>query len=319
MRRKGRLMEKEGLNLKGKIDWRRLAARLEKEFPGRPVLGVPLADHTSWKVGGPAALMYCPLSAEDCAGVFALCHKEGIPLLILGSGTNLLVADEGVDALVLNMNGLREISWQHRQVKASAGASLAQVAAMAGQRDLRGLEFAIGIPGSVGGAVLMNAGAYGCQMSDVVKAVEIMEHSGRRLRLSSGELEYRYRKSRLQDESWLVLEAELELTAGDGEEIRETMKRYLESRRAKQPLELPNGGSVFKNPAGQGAGRFIDRAGLKGLTIGRAQVSPKHANFIVNLGGARASDIRELIGRVRATVAELYGVELEREVIYWGF
>lgn len=307
------------LDQTGKIDWRETERQLAKRFAGPLALNAPMADYTSWRVGGPAALMFWPKDPADCAGAISYCLEKGIPALPLGSGTNLLVADAGVDALVVNMSGLKELSWDGPRVRAGAGVPLARLAAQAGQRDLGGLEFAIGIPGSVGGAVLMNAGAYGCQMADVVVSAEVLGPDGRLAILDAGELGYRYRESRLREGGWLVLAAEMELKPGDGEAIRAAMKDYLESRREKQPLELPNGGSVFKNPTGGGAGRFIDQAGLKGLTIGGAQVSPKHANFIVNMGNARAADIRALIEKVQATVLERYGVALEREVIYWGF
>ena len=312
-------MAKTFQNPEGKLDWQALGASLAAEFSGRLMYGVPLADYTSWKVGGPAALMAWPETAKDCSVLLEACRRDRIPYRILGCGTNLLVADTGVEALVINMTGQKGVFWQGARVRAEAGASLSNLAAQAGQRELSGLEFGIGIPGSVGGGVLMNAGAYGFQMSDVVRRVEVLTSRGEKKELEAAELGYCYRKSLLQEKGWLVLAAELELTPGDGRKIRSLMRDYLESRRQKQPLELPNGGSVFKNPTGEGAGRFIDQAGLKGLRIGAAQVSPKHANFIVNLGGARAEEIRELIQQVQATVAERFGVELEREVIYWGF
>jgi UDP-N-acetylmuramate dehydrogenase len=300
------------------MEWQSFVNWLQSKDLGRVSQQEPLSDYTSWRIGGPARVMFWPKSVEACIEVLQRCHEQELPRLFLGNGTNLLVADEGVDALVINTRSLNNICWQGQRVLAEAGASLASLASQAGRRGLKGLEFAIGIPGSLGGAVLMNAGAYGGEMSDLVEWVMVVDDKGQSHRLAKEDIGYTYRHSILQEKDWFIGEISLAFQPGDQAAIEQLMNQYLQSRREKQPLELPNGGSVFKNPSGQGAGRHIEAAGLKGLRVGDAQVSTKHANFIVNLGQATASDVAALIKIVQERVKLACGIQLEKEVIYWG-
>lgn len=300
------------------MQWNDLIAWIEKENLGAARANEPMADHTSWRIGGPAKVMVWPKDTENCSRLLGYCNTMGIPVAVLGYGTNLLVADEGINALVINTREMNWIRWQDHQVRAGAGASLAVLAGQAARRGLQGLAFAIGIPGSVGGAVLMNAGAYHGMISDVVSQVVVLDLSGGQQVLTKEEIHYGYRVSDLKKNHWFVAEALLTLQPGDREALEKEMNDWLKARKEKQPLELPNGGSVFKNPSGQGAGRYIDAAGLKGLRIGDAQVSLKHANFIVNLGQATAKDTYALIRTVQQRIHQEYGIHLEPEVVFWG-
>ncbi len=298
-------------------EWRQIEDWIEKQQIGRWQAEASMAEFTSWRIGGPARLMVWPETEEKCAALLQYCSEQGAALRFLGSGTNLLVADEGVEAVVVHTGTLRRMEWSDKEVLAGAGLPLAQLSRAAADRSLKGLEFAIGIPGSLGGALVMNAGAYDGQMSDLVLEVRVMDKTGQTRVLTEQELGYSYRESRLKHTDLLILSGRLQLKAGNQEESLALMKEYLEARRQKQPLELPNGGSVFRNPSGGGAGRYIEQAGLKGLQIGKAQISPKHANFIVNLGGAKAAEVRALMDRAQKEVAEKFGVILESEVICW--
>ncbi len=300
------------------MQWNDLIAWIEEEKLGAVRANEPMADHTSWRIGGPAKVMVWPEDTAACSQLLGHCKTTGIPVAVLGYGTNLLVADEGIDALVINTREMNWILWQDHQVRAGAGASLAVLAGQAARRGLQGLAFSIGIPGSVGGAVLMNAGAYNGMISDVVSQVVVLDLNGGQQVLSKEDIHYGYRVSDLKKNHWFVAEALLTLQPGDREALEKEMNDCLKARKEKQPLELPNGGSVFKNPAGEGAGRFIDRAGLKGLRIGDAQVSLKHANFIVNLGHATAKDTYTLIRTVQQRIQQQYGISLEPEVVFWG-
>lgn len=301
------------------MHWKDLIDWIEKEQLGTVKANEPMADYTSWRIGGPAKVMVWPKDTEACSRILHYCKEAEIPTAILGCGTNLLVADTGIDALVINTREMNWIRWRGSEVRAGAGVSLAVLAGQAARKGLQGLAFAAGIPGSVGGAVLMNAGAYNGMMSDVVSKVTVLDGDGRRRELDRADIHYGYRVSDIKRYGWFVAEAVLLLQPGEREAIEKEMNEYLKSRKEKQPLELPNGGSVFKNPTGQGAGRFIDRAGLKGLRIGDAQVSLKHANFIVNLGHATAMDTYRLIRTVQQRILKEFGVDLEPEVVFWGF
>jgi len=300
------------------MEWQNLVKWIKTEELGRVSENELMSEYTSWRIGGPARVMFWPKDFSSCLQVLKLCHEKHVPRLFLGNGTNLLVADEGVEALVINTKHLNQIRWQDNLVLADAGVSLAALATQAAQRSLQGLEFAIGIPGSLGGAVMMNAGAYGSDISQIVKWVKAADSAGFEHKFSRDEIGYKYRHSCFKEKDWFIGKVCLELQPGNQALIEEKMNEYLKSRREKQPLEFPNGGSVFKNPAGQGAGRYIDQAGLKGLKVGDAQVSLKHANFIVNLGKATAKDVATLIKIVQEKVKMTYGVTLETEVVYWG-
>ena len=268
---------------------------------------------TSWQIGGPAEYVYWPQSNEDVVRVFEVAGREHIPVWLLGRGTNILAPDEGLAGLVVVTTGLREIEWGEYRIRVAAGYQLARLAAQAAERGWSGLEFARGIPGTVGGAVVMNAGAHGGEIASLVKEVEAW-HYQTGVRVWTGhELEFGYRQCRLRGQA-VVLSVELELKPGDKEKIGATMAEYLLRRRSSQPLEWPNAGSVFRNPPGEPAGKLIEKAGWKGYRVGGAQVSEKHANFIVNTGNAKASDVLALIEMIQNDVEAKFRVRLVAEV-----
>ncbi len=275
----------------------------------------PMDRHTTFRVGGPARRFVRPASAEACAALLALAESEGWPVLVMGNGSNLLVADGGADLLVIHtghLDGAERAG--ERTIRAGAGLSLARVASFAQREGLRGLEFAHGIPGSLGGAVCMNAGAYGGEMKQVLSAVTAwMPGEGVR-RLERETLALGYRRSVFSGGRGAVLAAELRLEPGDGEVIRAEMEELGRRRREKQPLEYPSAGSTFKRPEGHFAGALIEQCGLKGARAGGAQVSEKHAGFVINAGGATCSDVLALIAHIQETVFTRTGVRLEPEV-----
>ena len=277
----------------------------------------PMGRHTSFRIGGPARRMAFLASGEQLVLLLAEAERLGARPLVIGNGTNLLCPDAGLDRLVIDTSAAlnRVESAGPDTVTAEAGASLARAADFACRQGLTGLEFAHGIPGTVGGAVCMNAGAYGGEMRQVVQAVTVLFPEEGIRTLSGGDLDFGYRRSFLTDRpDAVVLRAVFRLAPGNPEEIRRQMRELMERRRASQPLDLPSAGSTFKRPEGYFAGTLIDQCGLKGLTVGGAQVSEKHAGFIVNRGGATSADVRELIRQVQARVLDATGVRLEPEV-----
>ena len=278
---------------------------------------VPMSRHTSFRIGGPARRMAFPESREQLVILLGLAEECGIRPFLLGRGTNLLVSDRGLDTLVIKtaerMTSIRRLD--DVTLEADAGVLLSRLAVYAQQAGLAGLEFAHGIPGSLGGAVCMNAGAYGGEMAQVVReATLLLPEEGIRT-LTGAEMAFGYRRSFLTDHpDAVVLRAEFCLTPGDPAAIRGRMKELLEKRRASQPLEFPSAGSTFKRPEGYYAGTLIDQCGLKGLTVGGAQVSEKHAGFVINRGGATCADVKELIRQIQERVFAQAGVRLEPEV-----
>lgn len=276
----------------------------------------PLSRHCSFRIGGPARRMAFPAAPEELTLLAELGEACGGRPLILGNGTNVLFPDEGLDRLVINTRDLCRIEREEETLlRAGAGASLARVAVFAQQNGLAGLEFAHGIPGSVGGAVCMNAGAYGGEMKDVLTGASVY-FPGEGVRwLRVEELDLGHRHSLLLDRpEAIVLDAAFRLQEGDPALIREKMDDLMQRRKASQPLEYPSAGSTFKRPVGYFAGRLIQDAGLKGLTVGGAQVSVKHAGFVINTGGATCADVLELIGLIQQAVRDTAGVDLEPEV-----
>ena len=275
----------------------------------------PLARHTSFRIGGPAARMAFPTSCEQLVLLMGFAEECGVTPLLLGNGTNLLVADEGLDTLVLQTGeGLNRISLDGETIIADAGVSLARLGVFAWQHSLTGLEFAHGIPGSLGGGVVMNAGAYGGELKDVLTEVTALFPDGVRT-LRGEELALGYRRSLFTDHpEAVVLRAKLALQSGSAEQIKARMDELAAKRRASQPLELPSAGSTFKRPEGYFAAALIDQCGLKGTRVGGAEVSQKHAGFIVNVGGAKCADVLALIQKVQDTVFTATGVTLEPEV-----
>lgn len=275
----------------------------------------PMAAHTTFRIGGAARRMARPSSAQELSTLVTLAEAEGFPYLMLGNGSNLLVADAGVDALVIHtggMDGMRRLA--DNEVYADAGVALARLAVFARNESLTGLEFAHGIPGSLGGAVCMNAGAYGGEMRDVIVSATAWLPEKGVCELSGEALQLRYRHSIFSDRNGVVLGARLRLKEGERQEISAKMENLICRRREKQPLEFPSAGSTFKRPEGHFAGALIEQCGLKGAQIGGAQVSEKHAGFIINVGGATCADVLALIEHIRATVREKTGVLLESEI-----
>ncbi len=280
----------------------------------------PMRRHTSFKVGGPAALMACPKRQEELALILKLAKAEGVRPFFLGKGSNLLVSDRGVEEFVIKIaGGLTDLALEGETIlRAGAGATLAQAAIFAADHGLTGLEFAHGIPGTLGGGVFMNAGAYDGELAQVLLSVDCLDEAGEPHRLEKDQLELGYRRSVFSDLPWLITGARLQLKPGDRETIRARMADLAQRRRSKQPLDYPSGGSTFKRPAGHFAGGLIEQCGLKGRSVGGAQVSEKHAGFVINTGNATCQDILDLIRLVRKTVLEKTGVELEPELRMLG-
>lgn len=286
----------------------------------RPLLlAEPMTKHTSFHIGGPAELMAQPQSEAELQSLLLKAAEAAVPVTLVGNGSNLLVRDKGIRGLVIKLGSmLRDIKVSGNVLTFGSGVSLAQASKKAAELGLSGMEFAVGIPGSIGGAVYMNAGAYDGEMSKVVKSVRVMDAAGEVCELSAGELDFGYRHSALQGSSKIVTSVTVELAAGDKQAIAEKMADFSNRRITKQPLELPSAGSMFKRPPGYFAGTLIDQTGLKGYTVGGAQVSTKHAGFVVNIGGATAADVLQLISDVQAKVFAAHGVHLEPEVLVLG-
>lgn len=292
-----------------------IVERLQEKLQGELRLDEPMSKHTSFRIGGPADIFVLPEGLEDIKQVVGLASQEKVPIFILGKGSNLLVRDEGIRGIVLKTNpGLRELSIEGKSIRASAGLSLPLLAVKAMQNHLAGLEFLSGIPGTVGGAVIMNAGAMGHSLSEVLTSVKIIDYTGKIKELSNSDLGFGYRTSNLQDNATIVLEATFQLESGDFEVIKGTAQGLLDKRKRSQPLSLPNAGSIFRNPPLAPAGKLIEMVGAKGLRVGNAQISELHANFIVNLGDAQARDVIALIEQVQRMVKEKFDIDLELEV-----
>ena len=283
--------------------------------PERAWFDEPMFQHTTFKVGGPADLLVQPETLEEVVSIVRTARAGNVPLLTLGNGSNVLVLDGGIEGVVMDLSGaLREVSVRGEEIVAQAGAPLKLVAKAAQQHGLTGLEFAHGIPGTVGGGALMNAGAYDGEMAQVLQWLRVLDRQGQTLCLDAPHLDMGYRHSRAMDEGWIILEAGFALAPGDPAAIQEKMDDLARRRREKQPLQYPSAGSFFKRPAGYYAGQLIQEAGMKGHTVGGAQVSTLHAGFVINLGGATAADILQLKQDVVEAVERRSGVHLEMEV-----
>lgn len=275
----------------------------------------PMRKHTTFRIGGNADIFVRPESKEQIAEILRLCRKQDVPYFILGNGSNLLVGDRGFRGVVINiMDNMNDIKVDGGVIKAQAGAMLIKVSRAARDNSLTGLEFASGIPGTIGGAIYMNAGAYGGEMKDVVTKVTAMDAEGEIYTFGTDELEFSYRHSVIQQRDLIVLDVTMKLAAGDQKIIDDRMSELAVARRTKQPLEYPSAGSTFKRPEGYFAGKLIMDAGLRGYRVGDAQVSEKHCGFVVNRGNATADDVIKLIDDVKAKVSEEYDVVLEPEV-----
>jgi len=294
----------------------KFCAWLHENMPGRYYLQEPMKNHTSFHIGGPADLLVMPKDVEELRQLLLCISLEKLPLTILGNGSNILVKDNGVRGVVIKLgNALRKVECNGNFIVADAGVSLAAVANKAASFNLTGLEFAVGIPGSLGGAVFMNAGAYDGEMKNVVKSVTVMYIKDGSSKVIKGKnLDFGYRHSAIQAMDCVITEINMKLVSGKPEAIKQKMADFTDSRVTKQPLDLPNAGSMFKRPHGYYAGTLIEEAGLKGYTVGGAQVSEKHAGFVVNIGNATASDVLQLMKDVQDRVYEYSRVHLEPEV-----
>ncbi len=278
----------------------------------------PMKRHTSFRAGGEAKWFAIPETAEELKAVLAACQKADIPWYVVGNGSNLLVSDQGFPGVIISTAKFDKLEVVGETVTAGAGVLLSKLANTAYKAGLTGLEFAAGIPGSVGGAAVMNAGAYGGEMKHVLKSVTVLTKEGEVKTLPAEELELGYRTSVIPKCGYLVLEAEFALKEGNPEEIKAVMDDLAGRRKDKQPLEYPSAGSTFKRPEGYFAGKLIEDAGLKGFSVGGAEVSEKHAGFVINKNDATASDIYNLCKEVERRVLETFGVTLEMEVKLLG-
>lgn len=279
----------------------------------------PMSRHTTFRIGGPADYFVLPHSREELAAVIDFCRKEQVPWHIIGNGSNLLVGDKGVRGVVIQLfKNFQDIDIEGETVTLQAGVINSLAAKRILDAELTGFEFAAGIPGTIGGAVVMNAGAYGGEMKDVVSGVTVLDENGAFLTLANSELEMGYRTSIIARRGYVVTEAKLSLRRGVRAEIAARMEELKERRVTKQPLEYPSAGSTFKRPEGYFAGKLIMDAGLRGFSVGGAQVSEKHCGFVINKGGATAADVTALMEAVQDTVEKKFGVRLEPEVKQLG-
>ncbi len=279
----------------------------------------PLKNHTSLRIGGPADVFCSPGNIEDLKKVVSISKKYNIPFWVIGNGTNLLILDSGIRGLVINLNkSFKKIVFSDKIVKVGAGVSLVYLSKIALKREMSGLEFACNIPGTLGGAIINNAGFKGNCMADVVQNVTFLTGENKVEKTSKSNLNFNYRECNLECKSVIILEATLLLKKGNKEEIELKIKENIQIRETKQPLHKLNAGSIFKNPPGYYAGELIEKVGAKGLSRGKAEVSLKHANFIVNNGGASAREILYLIEEIEKRVKKNFGIKLEREIEILG-
>ena len=279
----------------------------------------PMSLHTTFRIGGPADLFVTPGSIQAVADSIRICKETQTPYAVIGNGSNLLVSDTGYRGVIIQIGrNLNQVSVNGEEIRAQAGAMLSVIAKTALSESLTGFEFASGIPGTLGGAAVMNAGAYGGEMKDVLTEVTVLTREGEIRTIPAEKLEMGYRTSLAAKNGWIILEAVLKFQKGDAEAIRGWMEELKMQRVTKQPLDLPSAGSTFKRPEGYFAGKLIMDAGLRGFTVGGAQISEKHCGFVVNKGGATAEDVRNLICAVQKKVQEDAGVKLEPEVKFLG-
>ena len=279
----------------------------------------PMKKHITFRVGGPAACFLTPSTKEQIREILHICQEEKTPYFILGNGSNLLVSDQGFDGVVLRVyKNMNQVTVEGEHLRVQAGALLSATARKALEAGLTGMEFAAGIPGTMGGAAVMNAGAYGGEMKDILESVTVLTPEGEQKELKNEELQLGYRTSVVKEKGYIVLEAVLSLKKGDPEAIKSRMDELKEQRVTKQPLEYPSAGSTFKRPEGYFAGKLIQDAGLRGYQVGGAQVSEKHCGFVINKENATAKDVVDLIHDVQRIVYEKFQVQLETEVKFLG-
>jgi UDP-N-acetylmuramate dehydrogenase len=294
-------------------------SRIKSEIKGQVRFDEPMSLHTSFHIGGPADVLVVPANREDLRKVLCIAQEEKLPLTVIGNGSNLLVRDKGIRGIVLKLgNALKNWEQDGNIFIFDSGVSLAQCCRIIGDAGYTGMEFAVGIPGSLGGAVYMNAGAYDGEMKDAVVSVEVMTRSGEIKTLGREELQFAYRHSALQASDVIVLEVKLHVRAGDKAAIQAKMDDFSQRRVSKQPLDMPSAGSTFKRPEGRFVGQMVEESGLKGFRIGGAEVSVKHAGFIVNADHATAKDVLQLIEHIEKIILENYNVSLVPEVLVLG-
>ena len=292
---------------------------LKERIRGELILNAPMKKYTTWKIGGPADCLLLPKDAADIAEALRFAKEESIPCRVIGNGSNLLVLDGGIEGMVIRIGeNMSSYTIDGTLLTAQSGCILARMARETAKQGFAGIEWAAGIPASMGGAAYMNAGAYGHCFYETLEAVEAVESNGEIRRISAEELSSGYRHTSLMESGAVVTKVMVRLRHGDKEALMASVEETLRSRREKQPLDLPSAGSVFKNPEGSHAGYLVELSGLRGKRIGNAQVSEKHGNFIVNLGDCTAKDVLALIEEVRAEVKKQQGYDLETEVLMIG-
>lgn len=273
-----------------------------------------MKQNTSFKVGGTADVLLCPKEYSQLQETVRICNENNIPFIVLGNGSNILVRDGGIREVVIKLTNINFLEISQNKIKAGSGVSLKEVSDFALENSLTGFEFACGIPGSVGGAVFMNAGAYNGEIKNVITQAEVLDREGNIKTLDKEQLSFDYRKSNIMEQGYIVLSAVFTLEYGDKETIKSTIDDLTARREEKQPLEYPSAGSTFKRPKGYFAGKLIQDCELKGFTIGGAAVSEKHSGFVINKGNATAKDVLDVISHVQETVMQKFGVKLETEV-----
>ncbi len=305
-------------NLWYKIDTKmleRLKDGLASLVKGQLLFEEPMRNHTSFKIGGPVDALVIPNDLAEVSSIIRFANANGLRITVVGNGTKLLVCDGGVDGIVIKIkNCLDDVAISEERISAGAGCLLPELCHLAASHGLSGLEFAVGIPGTVGGALVMNAGAHGDAMSCIVTKAKVIGFDGQIKELIKSEMDFGYRSSKLQDGNVIVSEVEMQMRKAILTEIERKMADYMKWRHERQPLGEPSAGSIFKNPKDDFAGRLIELAGCKGMTVGGAQVSEIHANFIVNRGNATAEDILQLISKVQQQVAAKFGISLVPEI-----
>lgn len=301
------------------MDKTELVQIFKDENVGTVLIDELMKNHTSFKIGGPVDIMILPSNEEEIKNAVEICRAEKLDFMVMGNGSNMLVKDGGIRGVIIKLNeNFKKIEVIKNRIYAQAGALLNAISRVALENSLSGFEFATGIPGALGGAMTMNAGAYGGEMKDVVETVRALDKNGEIRDYSNEEMNFRYRGSRVGDEGLIVLSILFKLTPGKREEIKATIDDLTHKRTSKQPLEYPSGGSTFKRPEGHFAGKLIDDSGLRGLRYGGAQVSTKHCGFVINSECATCKDVLTLIDVIRKTVKDNYDVELEREIKLLG-
>ena len=297
------------------LDKNILIQMFENKNVGTVLIDEPMKDHTSFKIGGPVDVMILPRNEEEIVRAVEICRREKLEYMVMGNGSNLLIKDGGIRGVIIKISdNFKNIEVKGDRIYAEAGALLNAISRNALENELAGFEFATGIPGALGGAMTMNAGAYGGEMKDVVESVRVLDKEGNIREFSNEEMHFRYRGSRVSDEGLIVLSVVFKLEAGKREDIKATIDDLTHKRTSKQPLEYPSGGSTFKRPEGYFAGKLIDDSGLRGLRYGGAEVSKKHCGFVINVEEATCKDVLTLIDTIKKTVRDNYKVELEREI-----